>query len=91
MALVLLGSLAYIAYVVAVVRDDQIPYLGAGFGALGVSFGAHRRRCLVGMWREASRAEGGRAFVLASVGGLAGLAAIASFAVTALSMLVWSN
>jgi len=90
-ALVLLGSLAYIAYVVAAIRDDQIPLLGAGFAALGLSFGAITVDALVGMWREASRAEGGRAFVLASIGGLAGLAAIGSFAITALSMLVWNS
>jgi hypothetical protein len=36
------------------------------------------------MWRASSRAEGGRSFGLALVGGFAGLAAIGSFSVMVL-------
>lgn len=90
-ALVLLGSLAYLAYVVAVIRDEQIKFLGVGFAILGASLAAIGIDALVGMWRAASRAEGGRAFGLAIIGGLAGLAAIGSFTATALSMLLWTS
>jgi hypothetical protein len=89
--LVLVGSVVYIGWVILTVRDEQIPFLAAGFVALGASFAAIAVGSLLGMWRAASRAKGGRAFALALVGGLAGLAAIGSFAVTALLMLVWNS
>jgi hypothetical protein len=88
---VLLGSLAFIAWVVLTVEDNQIPLLAFGFVALGASFVAIAVGALVGMWRAASRAEGGRAFILAVVGGLAGLAAIGALTVTALLTMVWNT
>lgn len=89
--LVMLGSTAFIGWVVLNVQDDQIPLLAVGFVALGASFAAIAVGSLVGMWRAASRARGGRAFVLAIVGGMAGLGAIGTFTVTALLMMVWSS
>ncbi len=88
--LVMLGSTAFIGWVVLNVQDDQIPLLAVGFVALGASFAAIAIGSLVGLWRAASRARGGRAFVLAIVGGLAGLGAIGAFTVTALLMMVWT-
>jgi hypothetical protein len=76
---------------VLAVEEDQIPLLAAGFVVLGSSFAATAIGALLGMWRAASRAAGGRALVLAIVGGIAGLAAIACFTVTALSALVWNT
>jgi len=90
-AVILVGSVAYIGYVVTSVRDGQIPMLAVGFVGLGVAFVAIAAGSLIGMWRAASRSEGGRALLLAIVGGLAGLAAIGAFTVTALSMLVWNT
>jgi hypothetical protein len=90
-SIALLGSIAYILWVVREVQDGQIPLLSYGFAALGLCFGAIAIGCVVGMWRSASRAEGGRSFGLALVGGLAGLAAIGSFSVMALLMLVWNS
>jgi hypothetical protein len=90
-ALALVGSLAYILYVVLAIDEEQIPLLAAGFAVLGASFVAVAIGALVGMWRAASRADGGRALVLAIVGGLAGLAAIGCFTVTALSAMVWNT
>jgi hypothetical protein len=90
-AIVLIGSVAYLGWVVTSVSDGQIPLLAAGFVALGASFAAIAVGSVVGMWRAASRAAAGRAFVLAMVGGLSGLAAIGSFTVSALSMLVWNT
>ena len=89
--LAMLGSIAYIAYVVLRIEDNQIPLMAAGFVVLGASFAAVALWSLVGIWRAASRARGGRAFVLAIVGGLAGLGAIGCFAVAALSALVWNT
>jgi hypothetical protein len=90
-ALALVGSLAYILYVVLAIDEEQIPLLAAGFAVLGASFVAVAIGALVGMWRAASRAAGGRALVLAIVGGLAGLAAIGCFTVTALSAMLWNT
>jgi len=87
-ALVMLGSLAFLGYVVVAVEVDQIPMLAAGVVALGASFAAVAVWSVFGMWRAASRARGGRAFVLAIVGGLAGLGAIGCFAVAAVAVLV---
>ena len=74
------------------VDEEQIPLLAAGFVVLGASFAAIAIGTLVGMWRAASRARRRpRALALAIVGGIAGLAAIGCFTVTALSALVWSS
>ncbi len=90
-ALAMIGSLAYIGYVVLRVRDNQIPLLAYGFVVLGASFAAIAIGSLMGMWRAASRSRAGRAFALAIFGGLAALAAIGSFTVAALSALVWNT
>lgn len=89
--LAMLGSLAYIGYVVLRVRDNQIPMLAVGFVVLGASFAAIALGSLLGMWRAASQARGGRALGLAVFGGLAGLGAIGCFTVAALSTLVWNT
>jgi hypothetical protein len=89
--LAMVGSLAFIAYVVLRVEDNQIPLLAVGFVVLGASFAALALGSLMGMWRAASRARAGRAFALAIFGGLAGLAAIGAFTVAALSALVWNT
>ena len=86
--LALVGSLGYIAWVVREISDDQIPMLATGFVVLGASLAAIAIGALVGMWRAASRARGGRALALAILGGLAGLAAIGAFTIAALSALV---
>jgi hypothetical protein len=90
-ALALIGSIAFIGYVVLAIDEEQIPLLAAGFVVLGACFVAIAIGALMGMWRAASRAAGGQALVLAIVGGIAGMAAIGCFAVTALSALVWTS
>jgi hypothetical protein len=90
-ALAIIGSSAYILYVVLRVEDNQIPLMAAGFVVLGASFAAIAIWSMLGIWRAASRARGGRALGLAIFGGLAGLGAIGCFTVTALSMLVWNT
>ena len=90
-ALALIGSVAFIGYVVLAIDEEQIPLLAAGFVVLGACFVAIAIGALMGMWRAASRAAGGRALVLAIVGGIAGMAALGCFAVTALSAMVWTS
>ena len=87
----LLGSVAYILWVVREVQDKQIELLSYGFGALGLTFAAIALACVFGMWRASSRAQGGRSFGLALVGGLAGLGAIGSFSVMALMTMVLNS
>jgi hypothetical protein len=87
----LLAAVAYILYVVREVEDKQIELLSYGFIALGLVFAAIALACVFGMWRAASRAEGGRSFGLALIGGLSGLAAIGSFSVAALMTMVLNS
>jgi len=90
-ALVLVGSLVFIGYVMVNVHDGQIPLLAVGFVAFGAGWVGVAIWALIGMWRAASYARTGRATALAIVGGMAGLAAIGSFAVSALLTLVWNT
>jgi hypothetical protein len=87
-ALALIGSIAYVLYVVTQVEDQQIQLLGYGFGVMGASFAAIAIGALVAIWRAASRARTGRALLLAIVGGVAALSAIGCFTFTALALLV---
>ncbi len=89
--LVMVGSAAFLAWALLNPRDDQIPLMAIGFVALGASFAAIAIGSLVGMWGAASRTRGGRAFVLAIIGGMAGLAAIGAFTATALLLMVSSS
>ena len=91
LGLAIVGSIIYIGYVVLRIEDNQIPLMAAGFVVLGSSLAAVALWCVAGIWRAASRARGGRAFLLAIVGGIAGLGAIGCFAVAALSALVWNS
>ena len=87
----MLGSIIFIGYVVLRIRDNQIPLMASGFVVLGASLAAVALWCVLGMWRAASRARGGRAFGLAIIGGLAGMGAIGCFTVAALSALIWNT
>ena len=89
--LALLGSAAFIVYVVFRVDDGQVPLLGWGFAVLGASFAAIAIGSLVEMWKAASRVRAGRALVLAIIGGVAALFAIGSFTFTVLATMVWTS
>jgi hypothetical protein len=89
--LTMVASIIFIGYVVLRIEDNQIPLMATGFVVLGASLAAVAAWCVIGIWRSASRARGGRAFALAIVGGLAGIGAIGCFTVAALSSLVLSS
>jgi hypothetical protein len=91
LGLAFLGSIGYILWVVREVEDEQIDDLSFGFAALGLTLAAIAMGCVIAMWRASSRAEGGRSFGLALLGGLAGLAAIGSFSVMVLLRLLLSS
>jgi hypothetical protein len=90
-ALAMVGSIVFILYVVLAIDEQQIPLLASGFAVLGASFVAVAVGSLLGMWRAASRARAGRALGLAIAGGVAALAAIGCFTVTALAAMVWTT
>jgi len=91
LALAILGSTVFIGYVVLRIEDNQIPLMAAGFVVLGAALAAVAFWCVAGIWRAASRARGGRALVLAIVGGIAAVAAIGCFTIAALSAMVWNT
>ena len=87
----LLGSIAYIVYVVAKVEDEQIQLLGYGFAVLGASFAAIALGCVFEIWRAARRARAFRALALAIIGGIAGLVAIGCFSFTAIATMLGAS
>ena len=90
-AIALLGSIAYIVYVVAKVEDEQIQLLGYGFAVLGASFAAIALGCVFEIWRAARRARAFRALALAIIGGIAGLVAIGCFSFTAIATMLGAS
>ena len=86
------GSLALIGYAILRVRDaSQIPMLSSGFAVLGLATSGVAIAALIGLWRAASIGQSGRALALAIVGGVAGLGAIACFALTVILALLWKS
>ena len=91
LVIALVACLGFIVYVIRANADDQMSQLSVGFIALGVVFVAMAIWCLRGMWRASSRAQGGRSFGMALIGGFAGLAAIGCFSGAALLLLVLNS
>ncbi len=80
-AVALVGSLAYLAYIVTLVRDtSQIPLLASGAVVLGLVFAAVALVGARATWRSSVNGRDGRAFAHAVVGGIAALIAAACFA-----------
>ncbi len=91
-AVAFIGSLGFIAFAILRVRDtSQIPMLSSGFGVLGIAFAAVAIGGAIEMWRASAAARPGRATAMAIVGGLAGFAAIGSFAAAAIFALLWGS
>lgn len=83
------GSALFLAYAVTVRDASQIPMLSAGSAVLGIVFSALALAGAIWTFRAAKDGQGGRAFGLALLGGLAALAAAGSFALAAVLALVW--
>jgi hypothetical protein len=84
LAIAIIGSIAYMAYVVTVREATQIPLLASGAVVLAIVFGALAAFCLRTVWRAGlERGSGGRALLTAIVGGGAAIAA-AGFAAGAI-------
>jgi hypothetical protein len=75
LAIALVGSVAYIAYAITVRDASQIPLLASGAVVLAIVFGALAAYCLRETWRAGLEDRGGRALLIALVGGGAAIAA----------------
>ena len=79
-ALALIGSLAYIGFAITVRDASQIPLLASGAVVLALVFAALAIYSLRATWRAGVEDRGGRALLIALVGGAAAIAAAASLA-----------
>jgi hypothetical protein len=76
LVIAIVGSIAYMAYVVTVREATQIPLLASGAVVLAIVFGALAAFCLRTVWRAGlERGSGGRTLLTALVGGGAAMAA----------------
>jgi hypothetical protein len=80
LAIALVGSVAYLAYVVTVRDASQIPLLASGAVVLGISFLALALYSLQAAWRAGMEDRGRRALLLGLLGGIAALATAGAFA-----------
>lgn len=74
LAVALIGSVAYVAYAITVRDASQIPLLASGAVVLAIVFGALSGYCLRETWRAGLEDRGGRAMLIALVGGGAAIA-----------------
>ena len=80
LAIALVGSVAYVAYVVTVRDASQIPLLASGAVVLGISFLALALYSLQAAWRAGKEDRGRRALLLGLLGGIAAMATAGAFA-----------
>ncbi|HYH94006.1 MAG TPA: hypothetical protein VD763_12655 [Candidatus Saccharimonadales bacterium] len=79
-AVALVGSVVYLGYAITVRDASQIPLLASGAVVLAIVFGALAVYSLRATWRAGNEGRGGRALLIALVGGGAAIAAAASLA-----------
>jgi hypothetical protein len=76
LVIAIIGSIAYMAFVVTVREATQIPLLASGAVVLAIVFAALAAFCLRTIWRAGlERGSGGRMVLTALVGGGAAIAA----------------
>ena len=76
LVIAVVGSIAYMAYVLTVREATQIPLLASGAVILAIVFTALAAFCLRSIWRSGTEpGGGGRTMLTAIVGGLAAIAA----------------
>ena len=79
-AIAVIGSIAYLGYAITVREADQIPLLASGAVVLGIAFLALTAYCFRAVLRAGTDQRGGRALLLALVGGGAAIATAGCFA-----------
>lgn len=91
-AALFVASPGVMLYAIASVKDEgQVTLLELGSVGMIVAFTLVAMASLRAMWQAAGMARSGRAMALAIVGGLAGIGAIGSLAVTLILALVWGG
>lgn len=80
LVIALVGSVAYLGYVVTVRDNAQPALLASGAVVLGISFLALALYSLQAAWRAGMAGRGGRALLVGLVGGGAAMAASGAFA-----------
>jgi hypothetical protein len=80
LAIALVGSLAYLAFAITVRDASQIPMLSSGAAVLGFVFAALAALGVMGTWRAGVDGLSRRAFVLATLSGVAAMIAAGCFA-----------
>lgn len=84
LAIAVIGSILYMAFVISVRDSSQIPLMASGAVVLAIVFGALAAYSLRATWQAGlERGQGGRALLIAIVGGIAAIAA-AGFAAGAI-------
>ncbi|NJD27465.1 MAG: hypothetical protein FIA92_04125 [Chloroflexi bacterium] len=90
--LLVLGAPALMLYAIGAVKDEgQVTLLEVGSIGLAIGFALWALASLRAMWRAAANARSGRAMVFAIIGGLAGIGAIGSIAMTFVLVLLWGS
>ncbi len=89
LAVALIGSVAFLLYAITVRDASQIPLLSAGAAVLGLVFAALAVAGVISTYRAARDAHGGRAFMLALLGGGAALIAFGCFSWAVILAMVW--
>jgi hypothetical protein len=91
LTIALVGSVAFLFYVLTVRAASQIPLLATGLAVLGAVFLAVAVTGLLATWRSSVSGRDGRALAHAVVGGLACLAAAGCFALAIILGMVSRN
>jgi hypothetical protein len=79
LTIAVVGPIVFLAYAITVRDPTQIPLLVAGLAVLGLVFVTLATIGAVSTFRAASDGRGGRSFVLAILGGIAGIVALGCF------------
>lgn len=91
-AVLIVGGPVLMLYAIASVKDEgQVTLLEIGTVGMAIGFGLWTLVSLRAMWRAASAARSGRAMAFAIIGGLAGIGAIGSLAMTLILALLWGS
>jgi hypothetical protein len=76
----IVASVAYVGYAITVRDASQIPLLASGAVVLAIAFGALTVYCFGAVLRAGREGRGGRAILIALVGGVAAMATAGSLA-----------
>jgi hypothetical protein len=88
-AIALVGSIAFLLYAITVRDPGQIPLLSTGSFVLALVFAGLAVAGAVSTYRAGKYGQGGRAFAMAVLGGIAGVIAFGCFAAAVILALVW--